>query len=1112
MIHGLAGSLLSHDGLARAVPAALRGRLGEDQCDGARRQILRWYALAREEVGPASSPRTVFDRLAAPLARSLGFRVVPAGDRPGPYVRAVLYAQAAPAAAMIVTAWGMDPGAAWRETVHHGIGSGVRWCFCVTGPLLRLFDARRTYSRRHLEFDLAVAMDDPEAFAMLWGLLRADALVPAGRAGAPILEQAVRLCERHRADVRASLQHGVHDALLHLLNAFATAGRRGRRRSSLAAMFDESLIVAYRILFLLFAEARGLVPKWHPVYRDSYTLESMRGRIEIQPNPGGLWETLQAIARLAHRGCRAGALRVPPFNGPLFSPSDAPLADSLPLDDGVVRQALLALTTRAGSAGVERISYADLGVEQLGGVYERILDYEPGVESGRSGAITLRPAERRRTTGTFYTPRALAEYLVRRTLAPLVDGAPPERILSLRILDPAMGSGAFLVASCRYLASAYEAALVREGAVAAGDVTSEERASFRRTIAQRCLFGVDVNPMAVQLGRLSLWLATLSADRPLTFLDHRLRAGNSLVGASLQDICRRPSGTRTHAASLPLFDVARLDEAVQAAVTPRLALAADPADTLGQVRGKERLLARLNDRDGPLGRWKAVADLWCARWFGESWTARGAKSDVRRAALHHGTFAALADELLGRQAALPPRVSVELLGQARATAERERFFHWTLEFPEVFHAGDGSPLAAPGFDAVLGNPPWEMLRGDRGDARTRRAAVEAAGRLTEFARGSGVYPLRGGGHANLYQLFVERALSLLRRGGRFGMVLPSGLATDHGCALLRRHLFDRTTIDTFACIENREAVFPIHRGLKFLLVGGAAAGATASLPYRGGIRSADALDALPDLGVDDEAVPVPRALLERMSGPQLAVPDIRTRTDLDLASALAFSAPALGDEDGWHVEFGRELNATDDRPHFSERGRGLPVIEGKQIQPFTVDVDAARFHIPRRAAGALLDPARSFGRARLAYRDVAAATNRVTLIAAIVPPGVVTTHTLFCLRTAVDEEVQHFLCGIFNSYVANYVVRLRVGTHVTTAIIDRLPVPRPGPHERAFRAIAGLSARLAREPGDRAAAARLQAEVARLYGLSLAAFRHVLATFPLIGEDEKAAALAAFAM
>src|SRR4029077_16483791 len=150
------------------------------------------------------------------------------------------------------------------------------------------------------------------------------------------------------------------------------------------------------------------------------------------------------------------------------------------------------------------------------------------------------------------------EYLVRRTLAPLVRGRSPEGVLSLRVVDPAMGSGAFLVAACRYLAAAYEEALISEGTVTRADVSSADRAAFRRAGALKCLYGVDLNPTAVQLARLSLWLCTLAADRPLTFLDHHLRCGNSWAVAALADIATRPPGTarrrRSSRWQLALFD------------------------------------------------------------------------------------------------------------------------------------------------------------------------------------------------------------------------------------------------------------------------------------------------------------------------------------------------------------------------------------------------------------------------------------------------------------------------------------------------------------------------------------------------------------------------------
>ena len=264
------------------------------------------------------------------------------------------------------------------------------------------------------------------------------------------------------------------------------------------------------------------MPVWHPVLR------------ELQPSKRcGRWPSATAskaracghpagIARLAHAGCRAGNLRVTPFNGRLFAPARTPLAERRDLDDDAARRAVLALSTRPSPdrAGREPIAYRDLGVEQLGAVYETLLDYKPRIQhvSGRSGgrvSVALEPGSGvRKATGTFYTPQPIAEYLVRRTLGPLVRDAAPDRILHLRVVDPAMGSGAFLVAACRYLADAYEAALIGGGGCHASDIGEPERAAIRRTIAERCLYGVDLNPMAVQLARLSLWLAT-AADRPL---------------------------------------------------------------------------------------------------------------------------------------------------------------------------------------------------------------------------------------------------------------------------------------------------------------------------------------------------------------------------------------------------------------------------------------------------------------------------------------------------------------------------------------------------------------------------------------------------------------------
>jgi hypothetical protein len=1084
VITGMRGSLLSHEAL-RAAPQ----QSGED-ARLVHRRLAAWHAEVQREAGPAWGARTVFDRVAVPFCRAFGFDVLPTGGDRRMY-RGVLRQHGAAAAFVAAFAWGQEPGTTWRESVRGGIASDTRWCYSFAGPTLRIYDAQRTHSRRFVEFDLALLCQHAVTFEVIWMLLTQ----PSG------LDDAVLLSERHRAGVRDSLQTGVHDALRHLTSAFVSASQTSRIRSAGAAALDESLIVIYRILFLLFAESRGLVPAWHAVFRESYTIEALRPAIETHPRPRGLWEALQAIARLAHRGCRAGALRVPPFNGRLFSPTDAPLADSVPLDDGAVRQALLAITTRKTKNGRERIAYSDLGVEQLGGVYERVLDYD--LDAGEGGAVRLVKGERRRATGSFYTPRSLTEYIIRRTLAPLVKYASPEEILSLRVLDPAMGSGAFLVAACRYLALAYEASLVREGGLTSEDLSEADRSGFRRMVAQRCLYGVDLNPMAVQLARLSLWLATLSHDRPLTFFDHHLRTGNSLVGASIADVRRRQPGRRRVSSALPLLDDEAVSAAIGGAVSIRERLRSALEDTLEQVRHKERIVAAMESDGAPLAKWKAIGDLWCAGWF-----------DAGGPRFNRATFEALIDLASGRYV-LSETVANEVLKHGRETARAQRFFHWELEFPEAFYGNGGEPLAAPGFDAIVGNPPWEMVRGDTGDGTARAEAARAGSALTRFARDSGIYHAQGDGHANLYQMFVERALMLLRAGGRFGVVVPSGLASDHGCAALRRHVLRSSNIDSFVVVENREALFPIHRGLRFIALtltrnpASSRADGAAAVPLRTGVKNAADFDRLPDEGPDPDAVRVSMELIERLSGNQLAIPALRTAVDLRILSRIAFSFPAAGSTDGWTLRFGRELNATDDRQFFNSRGDGLPVVEGKHLQPFAVDVRATRRHLDATVAARLL-PQRSFERSRVAYRDVASATNKLTLIAAVLPAGTVTTHTLFVLKTALDQEAQQFVAGMFNSFVANYIVRLRVTTHVTVAIIEDLPLPLPPRSSADFRTVVECARTLANRPDDRSAYARLQSAAACLYGLDTDAFAHVLSTFPLIDERLRKASMEAF--
>jgi len=1076
MISGFGGQLVSEFFAERLLGEMNAVRLDVRRAHG---EYARWRRSS-SRLGPASTMRTMFETAALPLL-TLCCETEPVDVLLTPALAVATVRRPPGDIVCVVTKWAERLDGAWHRAIAESIARRISWCIVTNGVLLRLIDPQQPYARRYAEFDLDAAADDERTFNLLWTILRASgaelrALIDSSRA--------------HAVGVSRSLKDGVLASSSIVLRALLS-GRRSATASPDAA-FDQALTIVYRVLFLLFAEARGLVPMWHPVYRDSYSIDALRSAAE-RPGPvPGLWDGVRAIARLAHAGCRLGELRVTPFNGRLFSPARTPLAERADLDDEAARASLVALTSTANpKGGRERIEYRDLGVEQLGAVYETLLDYRPRIHNTRPVAIDLeRSGSLRKSTGTFYTPQPIADYLVRRTLGPLCQDRNLDEILELRVVDPAMGSGAFLVAACRFLAASCEDALIRSGRHA-GDIEEQERAALRRAVAERCLYGVDLNGTAVQLARLSLWLATLAADRPLTFLDHHLVVGNSLVGADLRRIVQTPPfGRRTMAAGpLPLFDRDRLVEPLRETLPLRLALELVPDDTAEQVREKERALAKIWRPGSPFERWRRVADLWCAPWFDEDGGAIGK------------AFAPLLDAALGMKSGLPNRLTTDLLARVAKAAAAVQFFHWELEFPEVFFLQSGEPRERPGFDAVIGNPPWEMLRSDQAEGPPAAHCNRA---IDRFTRESGIYPGRGDGHVNQYQLFLDRAISLTRTGGRVGLVLPGGLTSDRGSSALRKRLFSCCDVDALVAFDNQRSIFPIHRSTRFVLLTASRGGATSAIACRFGERDASALEMVSqDSAGGSPAFPLvlPMALVERLSPDDLSVPDVKCAHDLAILERAATLFVPLGSDTGWRARFGRELNATDDRDVFRTDGRGLPIIEGKHVSPFRANLSATARSVLERNARRRL-PRAPFERARLCYRDVAGPANRTTLIAALLPAGCVSTHTLFCLKTPLDATAQHFLCAMFNSFVVNHLARLRVSTHVTTAIVEALPVPTRAQAGDRFEEIAALSRALSRT-FDAAHGARVNAIVAGLYQLSPAEFRHVLGAFPLVPSEER---------
>lgn len=466
-------------------------------------------------------------------------------------------------------------------------------------------------------------------------------------------------------------------------------------------------------------------------------------------------------------------------------------------------------------------------------------------------------------------------------------------------------------------------------------------------------------------------------------------------------------------------------------------------------------------------------------------------------------YAMLIDRAFGRAPVLPREHVTAEFDRVTSEARTAGAFHWPLEFPEVFLDSHGRPSADAGFDAIVGNPPWEMLRADPGGGTARAP-------LRRFASSSGLYLAQSRGHSNAYQLFVERALTLLRPGGRLGVLVPSGLLTDAGSGPLRRMLVERHRFESAAVFDNRRAIFPIHRGLRFAAVTAVHSGTTDAVRCRFGLDSAEQSAVLDPASGAGFTVALTPALLRALGAGDLAFPDLPTAIDAALVERLAMRHPPLAAPGGWAVTFGRELNATDDSDCLAaSSARSNPIVlEGRHLEPFRVRLDRAIRRADRAKVMARLGArAADIDRPRVAYREVAAATNRITLIAAIVPAGAVTVHTIFCCRTHLAAVDAGALCALLNSYVANYLVRRWVTTHVTATVMGRLPVPLPDARTR--RLLAGDARGLAR-PGLSAREPAYQARCARLYGLDARDFAHVLETFPLIEREVRDAALDAF--
>lgn len=790
----------------------------------------------------------------------------------------------------------------------------IQWGILTNGRHWRLyFQGARSRSEEFLELDLPILAGiegverdlfspDPEQSEHLLKvfllMFRREAFLPRddGRAFHGIALDEGRHWEARVADDLSDL---VFERVFPALVGAIAAHDREAPSPFTQAYLDEARVAAltllYRLLFVFYAEDRALLPT-HDSRYDDYALrrirEDIRDKLDrrdtLSATQGRYHNDLKQLFGAIHAGDEA--LGLPPYNGGLFAAH--PVLDRVAIPDADMAAVIDALSRGREGDSRKWINYRDLSVQQLGSIYERLLEYIVVMDD--SGKLAIRPnVFARKTSGSYYTHQDLVTLIVDRAVRPLLEEResafhkkaielrtsrrpkaeriaelerldPASAFLELKICDPAMGSGHFLVSLVDYLADAVleamtdaaatvdwadpespyrsplvdriadiRARILKAARTARWSVDEEQlddRHIVRRMILKRCVYGVDKNPMAVELAKVSLWLHTFTVGAPLSFLDHHLRCGDSLYGEfvrAVEDIAAEraamflaPVVTQARNAAKGMAEVERLTDA-----------------DIAEVRTSASTFHGVEEATAPLTRFMDF--VHAVRWL------EPVSKDERQVevALLSGTLgdpiAILSGQARPRGKQSVVEAANSLLARAAALAEECRFFHWEVAFPGVWTDWESAEPHG-GFNAVIGNPPWDRIKLQDVEwfaarkpeiAHTTRAAdrkrmiaeMERSGdplwrdyllardradRAAAVARQGKDYPLLSSGDINIYSLFVERAHRLIAPTGMVGLLTPSGIASDLGASKFFRSISTSGRLAALFDFENKKVFFP----------------------------------------------------------------------------------------------------------------------------------------------------------------------------------------------------------------------------------------------------------------------------------------------------------------
>jgi hypothetical protein len=875
--------------------------------------------------------------------------------------------------------------------------------------------------------------------------------------------------------VRDRLRDGVEQALELLGTGFLQHPNNQLLRDKIANseltekdFYRQLLLLIYRFLFLMVAEGRNILligedNEKARIYNEFYSIDRLRILAERpsyrREGFQDLWNGLRVTFEIFDENWRGEILGLSPLNGDLFGSRVLQSLDGCAIDNYDLLQAIRQLSLYPNKGQLRRVNYAALDVEELGSVYESLLDFAPKVET-REGIYQFKlvTGSDRKTTGSYYTPPELVAQLIKTALEPVIeerlkdaeeqykkdrDGNSDrnnnsqrmnslsentsllkktsaisqeidflatktlqefqeQALLNITVCDPACGSGHFLLAAARRIGK--ELARIRTGESQPGVEPIREAI---RDVIQHCIYGVDLNPLAVDLCKVALWIEGFNRGKPLSFLDHRIKCGNSLVGVldldclkeGIPDNAYKPvTGDDKAIASSIKKDNKQQCENKNQLVIPlnnleeqrshygeiQSEIAQLPEDKTGDIKQKQQRYrdTRKENPDNPWWRDTSACNLWTAAFFTplteEKLQLLPTSSALFQLLRESGknleiNFQADSPNLLKqtneqigsleKTSAIRQGIHSLAVEAANKLAKEKRFFHWVLEFPEVFENG--------GFSCVLGNPPWERIKLQEKEffatkdiaialaqnkaARTKlinklattnpqllaefEDAKHDADATSKFLRESDRCPLTSRGDINTYSVFAETTRNLISPTGRVGIIVPTGIATDDTCKNFFGDLIQKQNLASLYDFENREKLFAaVDSRMKFSLLGMSnqaiqQANFSFFLTQPKQIENSDRVF---QLSPQDIALINPNTL---------TCPVFRTRKDAELTKKIYQCVPVLENEktdsNPWGISFMAMFHMSNDSglflPSPTRRGAGgevLPLYEAKMFHQF----------------------------------------------------------------------------------------------------------------------------------------------------------------------------------